>query len=115
VCNHRVKAGVLASVEHWEQDINGMILVAGNQASLLEARLETRLIGDDVLHVRHAVVVMNGVQPMPTSHGVVIVRVHHVQIALRAGDSWACLQAQPELDDMLKVARWQGEAEIGQR
>ncbi len=45
----------------------------------------------------------------------VTVRVHHVQTALRATDGWACLQAQPKLDDMLEVARWQGEAEIGQR
>ncbi len=30
-------------------------------------------------------------------------------------DGWACLQAQPKLDDTLEVARWQGEAKIGQR
>ncbi|CAK9866516.1 unnamed protein product [Sphagnum jensenii] len=33
--------------------------------------------------------------------------------ALRVTDGWACLQAQLELHDMLEVARWQGEAEIG--
>ncbi len=45
----------------------------------------------------------------------VAVRIHHVQTALRATDGCACLQAQPKLDDTLEVARWQGEAEIGQR
>ncbi len=57
----------------------------------------------------------NGVRPMLASHGVVAVRVHHVQTALRAMDDWACLQAQPKLDDTLEMAWWQGEVEIGQR
>ncbi len=52
---------------------------------------------------------------MLASHGVVAVRVDHVHMALRVADGWACLPAQPELDDTLEVARRQGEAEIGQR
>ncbi len=92
VCNHRVQAGVLAGTKHKEQDISGTILAVGDQAGLLEAGLETRLIGDDVLHVRHVVVVANDVRPMPAGHGVVAVRVHHVQTALRATNDWACLK-----------------------
>jgi hypothetical protein len=30
VCNHRVQAGVLVGVEHWEQDISETILAAGD-------------------------------------------------------------------------------------
>ncbi len=75
----------------------------------------TCLIGNDVLHVQHAVVAVNGVRPVLAGHGVVAVRVHYVQTALRATNSWACLQAQPKLDDTLEVARWQGEAKIRQQ
>ncbi len=57
----------------------------------------------------------NGVWPVLAGHGVVVVWVHHVQTTLRATDDWACLQAQPKMDDTLEVARWQGEAKIGQR
>jgi hypothetical protein len=51
-------------------------------------------------------VATNGLQPVPAGHGVVIVWVHNVQTALWAVDDWACLQAQPELDDTLEVAGW---------
>jgi hypothetical protein len=61
MCNHKVEVGILVDVEHREQDVNGTILVASDYAGLLEVGLETRFIGDDVLHVRHAVVVANGV------------------------------------------------------
>ncbi len=30
VCDHRVQAGVLASAEHWEQDVSKMILTASD-------------------------------------------------------------------------------------
>ncbi|CAM6024951.1 unnamed protein product [Sphagnum balticum] len=52
---------------------------------------------------------------MLASHGVVAERVYHVQTTLRATNGRACLQAQPELNDTLEVARWEGEAKIGQR
>jgi hypothetical protein len=55
------------------------------------------------------------VRPVLAGHSVVAERVHHVQTALRATNGWACLQAQPEMDDTLEVARWQGEVEIRQR
>jgi hypothetical protein len=63
-----------------------MILTAGDKVGLLEAGLETRLNGDDVLHVRHAVMAANGVRPVLAGHGMVTVQVHHVQVALRAAD-----------------------------
>ncbi len=88
--------------------------VGCNACVITEARLETHLIRDDVLHIRHAIVATNGVRPALASHGVVTVWVHHVQTTLWATDGWACFQAQPKLDDTLEVARWQGEAEIGQ-
>jgi hypothetical protein len=47
--------------EQQQQDVSKTILATGDQAGLFEVRLETSLIGDDVLHIRHAVVVMNGV------------------------------------------------------
>ncbi len=78
VCNHKVQAGVLTGTEHREQDVSGPILAACDEVGLLEARLETRLIGDDVLREQHAVVAANGVRPMFAGHGVVVVRVHHV-------------------------------------
>ncbi len=40
--------------------------------------LEIRFIGDDVLHVLHAVVAANGVWPVLVTHGVVAIQVHHV-------------------------------------
>ncbi|CAM6029961.1 unnamed protein product [Sphagnum balticum] len=58
---------------------------------------------------------MNGVRLVLAGHGVVAVRVHHVQTTHRATYDRACLQAQPKLDDTLEVALWQGEAKIGQR
>jgi hypothetical protein len=64
-----------------------MILAAGDQVGLLEEGLETRFIGDDVLHVRHAVVATNGMRPVPASHNMVIIWVHHVQTTLQATDS----------------------------
>ncbi len=86
VCNHRVQACVFAGTKHREQHVSGTILAAGDPASLLEAGLETHLIGNDVLHVRHAVVAANDAWPMLASHGVVAVWVHHVQTALRTTD-----------------------------
>ncbi len=44
----------------------------------------------------------------------VVVRVHHLQTTLRATNGWACLQAQPKLNETLEMVRWKGEAEIGQ-
>jgi hypothetical protein len=51
---------------------------------------------------------------MLAGHDLVAEPVHHVQTELRATNGWACLQAQPELDDTLKVARRQGQVDIGQ-
>jgi hypothetical protein len=76
----------LAGAKHREQDVNGTILMADDQAGLLEAEFQTHLIGDDVLHLWHAVMATNGVWLVPAGHGVVTVRVHHVQTALRAVD-----------------------------
>ncbi len=78
VCNHKVQACVLAGTEYRKQDVSETNLPADNEAGLLEAGLETHLIGNDVLHVRHAVVAANGVRPLLASHGMVAVRVHHV-------------------------------------
>jgi hypothetical protein len=49
--------------------------VTGDQTDFFEARLETRLIGDDVLHIRHAIVTMNDVWPMSAGHDMVAARV----------------------------------------
>jgi hypothetical protein len=103
VCNHRVRVGDLAGADRRGQDVSGTILATGDKANLFEAGLKTRIIGDDVIHVRHVVVATNGVRPVLASHGVVVIRVHHVKTALRATDDWACLQAQQELDDTLEV------------
>ncbi len=78
MCNHKVQVGVLADAEHWEQDVRGTILATDDQAGLLKARLETCLIGDDVLHVWHAVVATNGVRYVLVGHSMVAIRVHHV-------------------------------------
>jgi hypothetical protein len=51
--------------------VNGTILAADDQAGLLKVGLETRLIGDDVLHVLHFIVATNGVRLVPAGHNVV--------------------------------------------